>query len=86
MLKKGDILKAVHTTLRQNELFTISNQRNTKEPFIFSFFPESRTLFITFCNNNKVKTGELSTEAAHTELTKVLIENICLHIKSCYKV
>ena len=57
---------------RQNELFTISNQRNTKEPSIFAFFPESRTQFITFCNN-KVKTGELLTEAAHTELTKVIL-------------
>ena len=50
----------------------MSNIRSQREPSIFSFSPEARTEFIIFCNK-QVKTGELSTEAAHTEVTKVII-------------
>ena len=71
-IKNEKTIRQLNIQFRQNELFTISNQRNTKEPSIFTFFPESRTQFITFCNI-KVKIGELSTEAAQTELTKVIL-------------
>ena len=57
---------------RQNELLTVSNISCQREPSKFSFSPEARTEFVIFCNK-KVKTGELSTEAAYAELTKVII-------------
>ena len=61
-----------HTEFRTNEKFNISFVRSQLEPKLFSFFPKARSELLEYCTK-KVKTGELSIEYAHYEVTKKIV-------------
>ena len=57
---------------RKNEKLIVPFQRSLREPKLFTFFPESKEDIITYCNN-KIKSGELSTESLCCEIKNVII-------------
>ena len=65
-------LRRWYTEFRLNEKFNISYVRTALEPKLFSFSPQARKDLIKYCSN-KVKTGELCTEGAHSEMTNNIV-------------
>ena len=75
-IKNEKTVRQWHTIFKNNECFNIAYVRQETEPKVFTFFPQVKGLIKKYCNE-KVKSGELSTEGLHAELnTKI--------IPSCY--
>ena len=54
-------VQLINLEFRKSEQLTSSYERSIREPKLFSLFPESKNMFIKFCNK-KVNDGSLSTE------------------------
>ena len=56
---------------RIKEQFRVPYYHNDKEPKLFEFEPSTKEQFLHYCNS-MIKSGELSTESARTELVNVI--------------
>ena len=71
-IKNDKTIRRWNIRFRASENLNIQLHRSEVEPKIFCLFPEAKTEFIRYCNS-KVKSGELSTEAAYKELSNSIL-------------
>ena len=57
---------------RKKDKFALSFLKEDREPKLFQFFPEAKNQIIKYCSDG-VKNGSLSSEAARSEITNVIL-------------
>ena len=71
-VKNEKTVRRWHTQFRKCELFFTPNNRNEREPKLFSFFPDSKTQIVRYCTS-QVNLGCLSTELVKSQIKNVII-------------
>ena len=82
-IKDNKSLRRWNIEFRQNEKFILPYSRIEHTPKVFSIFPEAKAELLKFANE-KVKLGELSTEAAHTHMVNNVLPKCYNNLISYY--
>ena len=75
LIKSDRPLRMLNIQFRRNEKFQIPNLRTQREPKLFSFFPECKSMIQRFCNE-QIKAGSMSTDSVTCEIKSVIIPKL----------